>query len=408
MITTALCLLVAASHAHSSSTPLGDGAGAMAPSLFGDGKHLHLTWLEPVDPTSGSGTWRLQHAKWQDGAWTSPTTVVTADDFFINWADTPVVCATDDAVLVTWLQMSGPGTYSYDIHAATSSDDGQTFSPIGRLHDDGVQAEHGFVSLAPDGDGIRAVWLDGREMGGGGGHGHDDHSADHGAMSLRTAIVTDTVSTSTVLDDRVCECCGTAVAVTNAGPIILYRDRSDDDRRDISVITRGDEEWTADATLHFDEWIIAACPVNGPAIDSHGDVAAAAWYTGTPSSPGVYASFLTDEHRAPSPPLIAGESAVGRVGITMTGPDAAIVTWIEATDGGGLINGRLLHADGSLGHVVTVANVSDSRQSGFPRTTIHDGHLVVAMTEPDRRNGIRVIHVPLASFLLKPSTPRSS
>lgn len=405
MIVAACTALIVLSGLNALPEDPGDGAGAMAPSLFNDSGRLHLTWLEPVDPDARQGTWRLQYAALEDEAWSPPTTVAERDDFFINWADTPRVCAQGDTVLVTWLQMSGPGAYSYDIHVGRSIDGGSTFEHLGPLHSDGVQAEHGFVSLAPEGDGFRAVWLDGRDMGDGGGHGHDDHTSDHGTMSLRTTVITDSIGPSTTLDPRVCECCGTALTVNAAGPVILYRDRSDDERRDISVIAHRQGQWTDDQTLHHDGWIIAACPVNGPAIDSTDSETVCCWFTGAPDAAGVHASFLGDDHGVRSPSLIAGESSLGRVDVAMTGPEAAVVTWIESSDGGGVINGRMIHSDGSMGRVVKIADVSDTRQSGFPRTTVHAGHLLVALTEPDRRHGIALVLVPLSPFLFSPPQP---
>ena len=38
------------------------------------------------------------------------------------------------------------------------------------------------------------------------------------------------------LDGRVCDCCQTTAAITNDGPVVVYRDRSDDEVRDMSIV----------------------------------------------------------------------------------------------------------------------------------------------------------------------------
>jgi len=85
---------------------------------------------------------------------------------------------------------------------------------------------------------IFATWLDGRNTKGEGhtnkehGHGH------HGAMTLRSAIFdkSGALTQETELDNRICDCCQTSAALTDKGPIVAYRDRSETEVRDISVI----------------------------------------------------------------------------------------------------------------------------------------------------------------------------
>jgi hypothetical protein len=50
------------------------------------------------------------------------------------------------------------------------------------------------------------------------------------------------------IDTRVCDCCPTAVAVTASGPIVAFRDRTDDETRDIRCRASSDETWTEPVT----------------------------------------------------------------------------------------------------------------------------------------------------------------
>ena len=100
-------------------------------------------------------------------------------------------------------------------------------------HHDGTPTEHGFASLfqAP-GAGLGLVWLDGRAM-----KAAKPDEEPSGSMGLRAAVFDRQGAqvSETVVDDRVCECCPTAVAVTSEGPIVAFRDRSQDEIRDIYV-----------------------------------------------------------------------------------------------------------------------------------------------------------------------------
>ena len=39
-----------------------------------------------------------------------------------------------------------------------------------------------------------------------------------------------------ILDQRVCDCCQTSVAKTQDGPVAIYRDRSEEEIRDIYMV----------------------------------------------------------------------------------------------------------------------------------------------------------------------------
>ena len=125
-----------------------------------------------------------------------------------------------------WLQKSGPDTYAYDVRLAYSKDDGEA---AGRRpsspHHDGTKTEHGFASLFPLGDGLGAIWLDGRNMtppstrpegsaarSGQAAAGHDEHGGGCHDGALRTISTSNWKQVEeSVVDARVCECCPTAV-----------------------------------------------------------------------------------------------------------------------------------------------------------------------------------------------------
>ena len=171
----------------------------------------------------------------------------------------------DDGTLVAhWLQKSGLGTYAYDVRLSYSTDDGKTWAESFTPHHDGTQTEHGFASLfQTPGAGLGLVWLDGRAMRP--ETSGATASGDPGAMSLRFATFDRqwTQTSEMGVDLRVCECCPTTAAVTADGVITAFRNRGDEEIRDIYVSRFEHGTWTEPRAVHDDGWQINGCPVNG-------------------------------------------------------------------------------------------------------------------------------------------------
>jgi hypothetical protein len=345
---------------------------------------------EPAEGEWAPPVWDLNVSRLVDDAWTPPVTIDSRNDYFVNWADTPSIArAPSGELLATWLQKSGPGTYTYDIHAATSANNGTTWSHLGVIHDDAVQSEHGFVTMATEGDAIRLVWLDGRNMTGGGGH---DAHGDGGSMTLRTALYRDgAIHESRELDDRTCECCSTDIAITDSGPIVVYRDRSRNETRDIAVVRATSDGWLTPATIWQDNWVIPACPVNGPAIDAIDDLVAIAWFTAGGGGNSVNAIFSDDKaasfgarHRieVPADDLMPS----GRVDILLEDDTAAIVTYQrdDRVEKNSQIVARRVTRDGIVGEPVVLATTSSSRITGFPKLIRVGPRLMLARTRLDQ------------------------
>ncbi len=166
--------------------------------------------------------------------------------------------------------------------------DGSIWNHVGLLHHDSVQAEHGFVSLVPFRDGVFAAWLDGRNTGG--GHNHESHN---GAMTIRAATLgfDGKKVEEWELDNRVCDCCQTTAAITDNGPVVIYRDRSDEDIRDMSIVRFVNGIWTEPKPIYSDHWKIDGCPVNGPRGEALGNMLAVIWFSSAKDQPEVKVIF---------------------------------------------------------------------------------------------------------------------
>ncbi len=373
--------------------------GAMAPALCDVGEAVALTWLEPASADNKRRT-RLRFARLADGAWSEPVTIVEHDEFFANWADVPWMAQADEDVLIaTWPQKTADDTYAYDVMVARSEDGGTTWRVLGPANDDKTPTEHGFVSLVREGNNVRVFWLDGRAMADGpGGHGADGHAG--GDMTLRTAVIGTSIGPSVVLDNRVCECCSTAAVATSAGPLIVYRDRSDGEVRDISIVRRVQSDWTQPRTVHADDWLIAGCPVNGPAIDALDGTVVLGWYTGADNNGAVRVSFSLDNGASFAAPVTIDDTwPIGRVDVLALSSDEAIVSWLDTGTADGAVMLRRITSDGRVGAPLRAAEASVGRSTGFPRIARAGSDIVVVWTEDDKTTRIRAVTIPIESVV---------
>lgn len=365
--------------------------GSMGASLARVAGTPLLSWLEPLPdsntPDTGNERWRLRSSRFRDSSWVPPVTVAEGGDLFANWADFPGVGAVgvpgDSSAVAHWLAVSGPDKYAYSIALAGTKDGGATWNPLGWLPKDRTAAEHGFVSWLPEagrqrgGGGLRAFWLDGRGMPAG------------GPMTLRSATVDPERGSSgeELLDDSVCDCCQTDAAMTSEGPIVVYRDRTTEEIRDIAIRRSRQGTWSPPMLVHADGWHIAGCPVNGPAVAALDRRVAVAWFTGAPT-PRVLLAFSMDAGATFSPPIpIDTESPLGRVDLVLDREGRAIVAWLGHEPGEkerAALRLQRFPPTGPAGGAITIATTASGRASGFPRLLLDDEHLLVAWTEPGK------------------------
>ena len=372
------------------------GPGSAEPNLaLGPDGTMYLSWLEPAD-----SAYALRFASWTGTRWSDVTTIRAGRDFFVNWADFPSLEVLQGGQMVAhWLQRTGSSTYAYGVRLALSQDGGRTWSAPIRPHADSSNTEHGFVSLWREGDGVGAVWLDGRKF------NKDGHNPSNEMTLMSATFGPDgrPRAREAVLDERVCDCCQTAAAMTSAGPVIVYRDRSPDELRDMYIVRReeliasGASRWTAPKVLHHDGWKVNYCPVNGPAIAAEGKRLAVAWFTAASDSPRVKLAFSTDAGVAFGAPVrIDAGSPAGRVDVALLGNGDALVTWIERTGGDtAAVRVRRVRANGRVEPPVTIATSSAARASGFPRMVLTKSHAVFAWTIPGRPSRIELARIPL-------------
>lgn len=394
-----LALLLGCASADGNPAALGPIDTLQSPAAAGSGEpnlatgpdgRVYLSWLEPV----GDSGHALRFSRLDDDAWSAARTIARRSDFFVNWADFPSIVPLSDRTLAAhWLQRSGSARYAYEVRLSRSTDGGETWSEPVVPHRDGTATEHGFVSLFPWRDSLGAIWLDGRNF------AQAPEGSSPNMMLVMTALgPAGGAGAERVLDERVCDCCQTSVAVASSGPVVAYRDRLDGEIRDVSVARWSGTSWSRGTVVHADNWMIEACPVNGPAVAAAGDVVAVAWFTAARDTARVYVAWSSDAAVTFAAPIRVDDgNPVGRVDVELDGDGAAIVSWMEFTSGQQAdVRVRRIRPDGTRSASTVVARTSGARASGFPRMVTTDDDLVFAWTEAGTPSRIRVARAPLA------------
>lgn len=378
-----ICALSACASADEARTAPGEARDLAPPAEVGSGEPnlstaedaVVLSWLEAA-PTGGHDLWVSTLSS--DGSWSVRTSVVHDDSLFVNWADFPsVVTSGDGALWAHWLRRTGGPGLAYDIRVSHSSDGGATWSEPWTPHEDGTATEHGFVTLLPSATGVELTWLDGRGYAPG-----PDGSEPAQEMSVRTRSVdgSGTPTDEIALDTRTCDCCQTDAAQTADGTVVVvYRNRTEDEIRDIYVTRRTAAGWTEGVPVHADGWNIGGCPVNGPAVGARGNRVAVAWFTAAGDVPQVYVAFSDDSGATFGTPVqVDGGNPAGRVDLRLREDGSALVSWLERVSGEGA-ELRLGHFEpsGAVSPPRVVSTSSSARAAGFPR-------MVLAPWNPDQ------------------------
>lgn len=367
------------------SSPADAGAAEPNLSATSDGRVL-LSWLVRAPDSTTALRFSVRST---DGAWSAPREVVARKDLFVNWADFPsVITLADGRLLAHWLQRNGSGTYAYEVRLAESRDGGATWGPGVTPHTPGIPAEHGFVEMLPTADsGAVLVFLNG-------GAAIEERHGKQMHLGFANWTKDGRVGTTSILDHRVCDCCQTGVAMTSSGPVAVYRDRSDAEIRDMSIVRLVEGAWTEPEPLHADGWHIEGCPVNGPAISAGGEDVVVAWFAAPNDSARVQVAFSTDAGATFGAPVrIDGGQPTGRVDVEFVGAGRALVSWIERSANGAEVHARLVHRDGTAGAPLVVGTSDAARSSGFPRMARAPGGVLMAWTLPGTPSSVRTAFV---------------
>ncbi|HVG54242.1 MAG TPA: sialidase family protein [Vicinamibacterales bacterium] len=346
--------------------------------LTSSSRGVILSWLERKDASA-----TLRFSELTSGSWTGARTIASSDRWFVSDADTPTVMRMSDGTLVAAIYpVVDVRIEAYDLRLTYSRDDGKTWAPLMSPHHDKTRTQHGFASLFElPGRSLGVVWLDGRDQ--------ELNTSDPlgGSMDVYFASFDSNwkQNAEASINTRVCECCQTATAVSADGPVVAFRDRSDQEIRDIHVSRVEDGKWTEAVPVHADKWQIDACPVNGPALSARGKTVAVAWFTAAGGTGHAYAAFSQDAGRTWSEPIRLDDgSSLGQVDIELLDDGSAVATWLEfatEVEGRTQVRTRRVKPSRERSASVILAGADEPRVSGYPHLARSGNELVFAWSE---------------------------
>jgi hypothetical protein len=364
-----------------------------------------LSWLEP---RSDAG-YRFRAAARRRAIWADTVTIDDSPDVSMFSANLPGVAEMPGgAWLAYWEHRDRKAVddvYATEIHLSRSADSGRTWTPLPTPHRDGIAGQHSFLSAFSAGAELGLVWLDAQKQ-------HHVHTPDAGAtpakdewigaVGLRYASFAPDgrQGAGAFIDPITCECCPTAAAVTARGPVVAYRDRVTPPGarpaeiryetaavRDIHVVRLESGRWTEPRRVHADNWVINACPDNGPAVDAVGNRVVVAWWTAADSRAHASVAFSDD----------AGDTFGTAVRVDLKAADgqmtvasvddgrAAIVGWLEDHQ----TWARWVSANGRLGKPISLG--PSPSHARLPRwIAVHDGVLAVWSNETRGQRSVRM------------------
>ena len=344
------------------------------PSLVSGEGSLSLSWISSNEGNKST----LNFSQLKEGKWTNTQTMATGSNWFVNWADFPAHAINENLILSSYLKKSDSGTYTYDVILSLQKLSGEKVKEDFLLNTDGVKAEHGFVSIIPNhNQGFFITWLDGRNT------VDKDLDEYHKPMTIRFAEITNKgdIIDESELDSATCDCCQTSIAVTNKGPVVVYRDRSDKEVRDIYIARKINGIWGVPTPIHNDGWEINGCPVNGPKVASNSNNLAISWFTVSNEKPTVNLSFSKSNGASFGTPIkINDDDAIGRVDVAFLNPQEVLVSYIEGDDVGTYLRIKKVSIDGKVSAPITISKIDGGRNSGVPQLEILDNEAFIVWT----------------------------
>jgi peroxiredoxin len=323
-----------------------------------------MTWIEP----DGDDHLRLRFARFTEHSWSSPFTV--ARGVSASTEDPPSLAIVDtDTGRSTLLARAGN-------LAARSTDRGRIWL---RLPAPDLE----FASLAGAYEEVHAFGLSA---------GLNGSALLWGGPAFAERMV---------LDPHVSERSATSAAATSDGPVVVYRDRSEDDVRDIAIVRYEEDGSSEPHLVHADGWRLSESPPHAPAVAAKSRKVVVAWYTEALRRPRLLVAFSSDSGDTFGEPVevdrpLGIRAPSGAVSVAIDEDGGAIVLWVATNRAGeaDLLLSRVA-ADGRRGDELLVARMPATRLRGVPRMARASEQLAVAWEEGGSSAGVRAVSIPV-------------
>ena len=308
-------------------------------------------------------------------AFSPPLKVATFTRLISGMRREPRVASDGRTLLITGMEREGFG-----IQAFRSEDGGRTWSAPVRVNSPEAKLGEGLYTMSgsPSGS-FHVAWLDDRvpratQI-------WHARSSDGGrTWQERKAFPAG--------DGRVCECCWPALAAGPEGRLFLLVRHNLQNVRDMHMVESSDDgvTWSASRKLGARSWTIAACPVQGGAMDVLAD--------------GVPAAIWSREGEMFSSGMGSDEKLLGkgRNGAIAAGPDGAYFLWEESPPQSSRGDIHIARPDGRVlqfrpqppqgGPYATSSTIAGHPRAGVVAAWQENGGIYGAvLSTPNRRQG---------------------
>ncbi len=339
-------------------------AQASGSRLFADAEgQIFLSWVEGNKETKES---HFYYSKLDNNIWSTAKKIGGGSNWMVHWAGLPSVVVDGKKVAAQYLVRNPVGQFSTDVKLTFSNNDGEQFSQVITANIEGTPGENGMTSILPMGNGNTFVtWLDARNF-------KKVGDKMTGGTSLRGAVFNSKGENTNEweLDELACDCCSTSAAISGNGPIVVYRDRTHDEIRNISIVRQVKGKWSKPEVIHNDGWQIAGCPVNGPAISAKQQDVAVAWFTLKDKVPTINLKISDTAGKSFGKLIeVASGNTHGRVDIELLKSGDVVVSWLAVGEKSTKLMLAKYNNAGQLVDKLAVAEGKNSRQSGMPVIT---------------------------------------
>jgi len=324
--------------------------------------------------------------------WNTPSLINSSTDWFVNWADFPRITTNNQkGISVHFLEKSSSETYSYDIKVMNSKDEGNSWNNPMKLHNDNTKTEHGFVSTINYNNNFLSTYLDGRQN-----ELAKENKNLKPQMTLRATSynIDGVILMDELIDNKVCDCCQTDIALTSDNsPITVYRDRSNNETRDIYYSYYKNSKWSNPLPVFNDNWIISGCPVNGPAISTFNSSSSLIWYTEIDGESKIKIAFTDDITKGfDDPILINANNPLGRVDIEMINENSSIISYMDYINDKAYLKLQKIDRYTDINKSIIIDEISNTRSSGFPKINIIDNDkTIISWTDSSNKLYVKTI-----------------
>ena len=352
------------------------------------------TYLSFISTSDTSDISKLYFSKLElnNLEWNSPSLINSSTDWFVNWADFPRITTNNQkGISVHYLEKSSSETYSYDIKVMNSKDEGNSWNNPMKLHNDNTKTEHGFVSTINYNNNFLSTYLDGRQN-----ELAKENKNLKPQMTLRATSynIDGVILMDELIDNKVCDCCQTDIALTSDNsPITVYRDRSNNETRDIYYSYYKNSKWSNPLPVFNDNWIISGCPVNGPAISTFNSSSSLIWYTEIDGESKIKIAFTDDITKGfDDPILINANNPLGRVDIEMINENSSIISYMDYINDKAYLKLQKIDRYTDINKSIIIDEISNTRSSGFPKINIIDNDkTIVSWTDSSNKLYVKTI-----------------